>query len=110
MLIALLCVSGNVGAIMVFTTGNDMLSYCSVSDPKFNRLYCHGYMASVYDTHNVWVEWGDLPQKFCSPDEVTQDQLRLVVVKYLEAHPAKLHLSGGSLVLNALMEAFPCTE
>ena len=45
LLIALLCVSGNAGAIKVFTTGNDLLSYCSLSDPKFNRLYCYGYVA-----------------------------------------------------------------
>ena len=111
LLIALLCVSGNAGAaVESFITGNEMLSDCAETPRGMKFIYCHGYIASAYDTHNVWVEWGDLPQKFCSPDEVTQDQLRLVVVKYLEAHPAKLHLSGDSLVLNALMEAFPCTE
>jgi len=108
LLIALLCVSGNAGA--GFTTGNQLLSDCTESPRGTKYMYCLGYIASADDTHGAWVGWGDLPRKFCVPLDVTQKQLRLVVVKDLEARPAELHKSASSLVLNALKLAFPCTE
>jgi len=114
LLIALLCVSGNAGAVGTFKTGNELLSYCTASPRDvnyfFNYGYCVGYIASADDTHDSWVVWGNLPRKFCVPDGVTLEQLVRVVVKHLETRPAELHLTAGSHVLNALKKAFPCPE
>lgn len=108
LLIALLCVSGKVGA--AFKDGNDLLSHCTESPQHAYYMYCLGYIASASDTHNTWAEQGVAPRRICTSIDVTQGQLRLIVVKYLEADPAELHLTASSLVLNALIEAFPCTE
>jgi hypothetical protein len=45
---------------------------------------------------------------FCLPSKSTQSQATLVVKKYLSGHPEKLHLDADGLVLEALIEAFPC--
>ena len=108
LLVVLLCVSGNVGA--GFILSNKLLSHCTESLQGSNYGYCLGYIASAHDTHITWVALGDLPRQICTPIEVTREQLRLVVVKYLEANPAELHKSADSMVINALIEAFPCTE
>ena len=44
----------------------------------------------------------------CYPTEVTQAQLREVVMKYLRDHPERLNDPAPLLVLNGLLEAFPC--
>jgi hypothetical protein len=33
----------------------------------------------------------------------------MVVVKYLEAHPERLHIESAFLVIDALADAFPCS-
>jgi hypothetical protein len=45
---------------------------------------------------------------FCNPVKSTHSQVTLVVKKYLSEHPEKLHLDADGLVLEALIEAFPC--
>ena len=47
---------------------------------------------------------------FCLPNKATHSQATLVVKKYLSEHPEKLHLDADGLVLEALIEAFPCSE
>ena len=103
LLIALLCVSGNVGAD--FFNANKLLSDCTETG-----LYCLGYIASASNTHETWVGWGVMSKQICMPEGVSGGQLRRVVVKYLEANPAELHTNASGMVLNALRLAFPCTE
>ena len=47
---------------------------------------------------------------FCLPNKSTHSQATLVVKKYLSEHSEKLHLDADGLVLEALIEAFPCSE
>ena len=57
------------------------------------------YVTGVADTiDNLW----------CSSSSVTVGQIVKVVSKYLENNPEKLHLSASSLIMAALMQAFPC--
>ena len=46
----------------------------------------------------------------CLPVKATHAQAALVVQKYLSDHPEKLHLDAEGLVIDALQEAFPCTD
>jgi len=49
------------------------------------------------------------PASICTPDEgLSNDQVRRVVVKWIEGHPEQMHLPGRTAVLRALMDAFPC--
>jgi len=64
---------------------------------------CIGYVVGVMSV----VEYTNY---FCRPVKSTHSQVTLVVKKYLSEHPEKLHLDADGLVLEALMEAFPCAE
>lgn len=44
----------------------------------------------------------------CYPTGVDQVQIREVVLRYLRAHPERLNDPAPLLVLNGLLEAFPC--
>jgi hypothetical protein len=44
----------------------------------------------------------------CYPTGVTQAQLREVAINYLRDHPERLNDPAPLLVLNGLLEAFPC--
>ena len=64
---------------------------------------CIGYVVGVMSV----VEY---MKYFCRPSKSTHSQATLVVKKYLSEHPEKLHLDADGLVLDALIEAFPCTK
>ena len=77
----------------------------SYDDRPANTLdgMCIGYVVGVTSV----VEYTNY---FCRPARSTHSQITLVVKKYLSEHPEKLHLDADGLVLEALMEAFPCTD
>ena len=62
------------------------------------------------DAHDSYVKWGDMEPHFCAAGTIKLDQLRKIVVKYLNDHPENLHLAGGNLVTNALHYAFLPSE
>ncbi|MEN8131770.1 MAG: Rap1a/Tai family immunity protein [Pseudomonadota bacterium] len=64
---------------------------------------CIGYVVGVMSV----VEY---TKYFCRPMKSTHSQATLVVKKYLSEHPEKLHLDADGLVLEALIEAFPCPK
>tara|TARA_S200002703_G_scaffold140018_1_gene130997 strand:- start:356 stop:682 length:327 start_codon:yes stop_codon:yes gene_type:complete len=87
-----------------YKSGNDLLTAC-----KAEGLTCYGYITAAQDTYEAWVDWGLITEKrMCVPHGVSAEQLRLVVLKYMESKPEALHLNAGSFVLNALIVAFPC--
>lgn len=90
-----------------FFSGNDLLKFCESDNPA-ELSQCIGYIASAEDTHEALVDWGHLPPQMCVPPGPTLGQLQKVLLKYLKGRPENLHLAAGSMVLNALTEAFPC--
>jgi hypothetical protein len=48
------------------------------------------------------------PWKICPPNYVTNQQGLRIAVKYMEAHPEKLHLNFKELAMSALAETWPC--
>ncbi|MGB5177144.1 MAG: Rap1a/Tai family immunity protein [Gammaproteobacteria bacterium] len=63
--------------------------------------YCLGFVSGVYVA---------TPEPFCNPPNIKSNELVGIVTKYLNAHPEKLHMEGGRLVVDAFIEAFPCKE
>ena len=45
---------------------------------------------------------------FCIPVDTTDDQLRLVALRYMKERPEQWQLAASSLVINAFVEAWPC--
>jgi hypothetical protein len=90
-------------------SGNFMLQSCQhvlSQKPPFDLLdgKCMGVIKTlVFLGIALPDEW-----KFCAPNKSTPEQALRVVVKYMEAHPGKLHLNFTELSMSALAEAWPC--
>jgi Rap1a immunity proteins len=97
------------------TSGEELLQKCKTESANYGSGFCHGFIAAVLDTLTMW-EASDSYEKrthdkdvrFCLPAEVTNGQIVLVFVKYLEDHPEKLHMPANLLLVEALRKAFPC--
>jgi hypothetical protein len=115
LIIVLLCTVSQARAaeMLIFHSGNTLLEKC---EAYVNKTYiatgnvCAGYIEGIVDAHAAYVGWGHMEKKFCIPETVMIDQLVRVVTEDLQDRPEDLHLTGGSLVANALFLAFPCTD
>jgi hypothetical protein len=85
-------------------TGNTLLEYCS-GDDIGGRNVCIGYIEGVRDEHTVSSAAENL--KFVIPSEVSGEQMKDVVIKFLKEHPERRHKHGAVLVVDALAGAFP---
>ena len=70
--------------------------------------FCGGYVIGVVSGWQVATEAKLLSQQLCLPEKMSALQGIRVVVRYLQTHPAQLHMSGARLVVAAHLEAFPC--
>lgn len=86
--------------------GAEMLSLCESTDVG-ERNECGDWLMGVADTLEVMKYWGHY-KDMCIPRGAMTSQLRKVVIQELNKEPESLHLGAGSLVVNALAEAFPC--
>lgn len=99
-------VYSNVSTAFESVSGADLKKICSSyvdvpSNPSDGM--CIGYVVgamSVMEYINV----------LCLPAGSSHAQAALVVQKYLSDHPEKLHLNAEVLAIDALQEAFPCTD
>lgn len=85
--------------------GNQLWENCH-EGTNMGRGFCYGYIASVADSQKAFMAKGTY--HFCTPSEATLGQLSDVVKKYLGNHPQDRHHPATFLVIQALMEAFPC--
>jgi hypothetical protein len=102
------------GRAQTFTPdGNYLLGACQITirvadDPKthldiyeaWRDGYCRGIIEGVTSASPL----------VCPTGGVTFGQEVRVVLKFLQDHPEKLHLSGAQLVQDALAQAFPCSK
>jgi hypothetical protein len=88
-------------------SGAALNSTCLNEDPNVSAIYgpaCVAFVAGV----DSGLAISGIPQPYCTSKAVGYKQMMLVVQKYLQEHPDQLHLRGGILVRDALIEAFPC--
>lgn len=91
--------------------GNHLLLNCQKAVNTINKIgstessldafkegLCTGLITGVSETSH----------RVCPPPHVTNGQEVRIVVKYLQDHPAELHLRHTKLIEQALAEAFPC--
>jgi len=99
-------ICSNVAAEMEDVSGALLKKICTSYVDRPASTYdgmCIGYVVGVMSV----VEYTNY---FCRPIKSTHSQVTLVVKKYLSEHPEKLHLDADGLVLDALIEAFPCPK
>jgi hypothetical protein len=86
-------------------SGQALLQRCQ-SNASYD-MYCMGKLNGLNDSHNMMVEIG-ANRLFCLPSGVTVGQVKLVVIRYLQTHPERLHWPWSGLATMALAQAFPC--
>jgi hypothetical protein len=47
-------------------------------------------------------------QAFCSGAGYTGEELRLILLRYVQRQPQQMSQPGGYIALNSMIEAFPC--
>jgi len=82
-------------------SGNELKKTCDASDSTFQDGFCFGYVAGVFE---------NVKSKICFPIGVSHSQAVLVVKKYLQDHPERLHQDASGLIVAPLQMAFPCAR
>lgn len=87
-------------------SGNDVRVFCHSESPRRQGV-CFGFAIAVAEivANESVAGW-----RACFPDEVPRGKYDYVMVKYLDDHPEKLHLTATSLAARAYEEAFPCPK
>jgi hypothetical protein len=94
-----------------FQSGSMLLENCETHINKTSPTRshaCFGYIEGIADVHTTFSSWKEIDKRWCTPDKINSKQLVRIVVKYLQERPEALHHAAGSLVANALNDAFPC--
>jgi hypothetical protein len=107
--------------MQAYINGNRLLERCDgftmtprdlSPDERMRFNYCNAYVAGVSDSLHAFkaeaAQAGVADVNYCQPVEVPSGQAATIVVNYLRDHPEQRHLSGASLAIKALKEAFPC--
>jgi Rap1a immunity proteins len=98
-----------IGAVVVWVAacgsgwaqdGNELLKRCLEPVGESWSLYCAGYLRGVSDALML--------SDICVHEGVGYDYIKVVVVRYLQAHPEIRDHNAIDLVRDALVEAFPC--
>ena len=99
-----------------FYTGNALMRLCKNTDrtestPDFaSYSECVAFLSGVIDTYGMLMNLEAIPKAVCSPVKVTQEQLRQVFLKYMNANPEKWHHAAASHAIVAFAMAWPCKE
>jgi hypothetical protein len=71
---------------------------------------CQSYISGVIDYHNMLRSMKIAPAiDICIPEDVSMNQLHLIVLKYLERNPQHDSFIAAPAVLLALYEKYPCS-
>ena len=99
-----LAVGANDGRAEV-TNGNALMRYCHEAGrdehPNVLTGFCVGYILGIFESLV-------LSGRACVNLKVTNEQVRDVAVKFLEAHPEIRDRPAAALVIDASVETFPC--
>ena len=96
--------SANAAANPILVSGNDVKAFCHSESPRRQGV-CFGFAIAVAEIVAIEPVAG---WRACFPGEVTRGQYDHIMVKYLDDHPEKLHLTATSLAARAFAAAFPC--
>lgn len=96
--------------------GNDLLVLCARGSEMRQQscpAYIMGWIRGFHNGFEIASSFAEaskvkLPSLVCMPETVKSAQMVDVVVAYLERNPAKRHQDAGLLILDAMLEAFPC--
>ena len=95
-------------AAVQFYTGEQLRANCARDEGS--EASCQGYLMGVVDGLEVSYDALGANQGTCLPDwlHTRPQEVRKIVVKYLDAHQDDLDTGAGYLVADALLHAFSC--
>jgi Rap1a immunity proteins len=99
--------SGTTNVELSDIRGTQLSTFCNRSDSTMEFQFCDAFIVGVRDGVVLAVTLRDAKPILDIPKDVTQEQIRAVVTKYLKDHPEELHKPAGLLVIFALSKAFP---
>jgi hypothetical protein len=91
---------------VVFVLDKDLFAFCSDRSPN-SQSFCNGYLAGVADALGVFNAMR-ADNIACLQTNITNGQVKDIVMQYLTAHPEKRDLDAAGEALIALQAAFPC--
>lgn len=91
-----------------FIDGEQLYKYCTSTKLAENNT-CAGYIGGVLDTMTTLTGSDVIKKLICIPVNVKLSTIRDVLVSYLKKHPEELGLNASSLILDPLVEAYPCS-
>ncbi|MGA8142838.1 MAG: Rap1a/Tai family immunity protein [Candidatus Acidiferrales bacterium] len=86
--------------------GSGLLRFCTSQVDTSEAEFCEAFILGIRDGVALATELRGVKPIFEAPVEAKQEQLKAVVVKYLNDHPEELHKPAGMLVILALSKAF----
>lgn len=89
-------------ALANFHDGNKILEYCRGSG-ALNEAFCYGLIAGLSDGLTT-----SHMSTICTPNSVTLQQVRDIIVQHVTINPATRHQASSVLAYIALSTAFPC--
>ena len=87
--------------------GTQLLRFCNRPESTMEFQFCDAFIVGVRDGVVLAIALRDAKPILDIPNDVKQEQMRAVVMKYLKDHPEELHKPAGMLVIFALSQAFP---
>lgn len=93
-------------AFVAYGTGRDLQDKCT-DGRQVAKAYCDGYISAIASAMN-YVGIG--PYKTCIPQEVSVNEMKKIVVRYMNEHPQDLFYTAIDLIAEPLVAAFPCEE
>jgi hypothetical protein len=80
-------------------------------DQTLNAGYCAGYISGIIDAHTILVGSRRAESQWCLPKQgISAMDAALVVVKWADDHPERLHETARVEIMIALHMAFPCPQ
>lgn len=112
-----MALSGLLGAITVahadFINGKQLQLYCLSQNPNDDAI-CIVYVTGAVDAFTtmdlIARKTENTPARYCIPDDVGPDQLRQVVVNWLDRPETNLDFAATLLVLGAIDDAYSCSS
>ncbi len=93
-----------------FLSGSKLKEHCFKTG-SYHKGICSGFIMGVYD--GVFLSektWATESHSVCPPKKVQSDQLKEIVVKFLDEETENLHQDASELVWDAFILAFPCKQ
>ena len=104
---------GGAGAASAdFINGQQLRLYCTSQDPN-DEAVCFVYIAGAVDAFTtvdlMAAKTHGTKRQFCLPDGVSPDDLKDVVLKWLQREEANLDLAATLLVMGAIKNGYACS-